>query len=99
MLRRKRNILTSGNCTLRDGIEAMGVSAGAKRWSGYAPLEGEQLDEWQLHVEERERSYGTFAGRKRWSVCCIGEEQLDEWQLCVEGREKKLWYVCWRRDV
>jgi hypothetical protein len=33
----------------------------AKR-DGYAALEGEQLDEWQLYVEERERSYGTFAG-------------------------------------
>jgi hypothetical protein len=32
------------------------------RWSGYAALEGEQLDEWQLYVEGRERSYGTFAG-------------------------------------
>jgi hypothetical protein len=25
-------------------------------------LEGEQLDEWKLHLEERERSYGRFAG-------------------------------------
>jgi hypothetical protein len=33
----------------------------AKRWSA---LEGEQLDEWQLYVEGRERSYGTCAGRR-----------------------------------
>jgi hypothetical protein len=60
MLRRKRNSLTSGNCTLRDEKEPMVFWA--KRWSGYAALEGEQLDEWQLYVEGRERSYGTFAG-------------------------------------
>jgi hypothetical protein len=32
-------------------------------------LEGEQLDEWQLYVEGRERSYGTCAGQldERWS--------------------------------
>jgi hypothetical protein len=34
----------------------------AMRWLVYAVLEGEQLDEWQLYVEERERSYGTSAG-------------------------------------
>jgi hypothetical protein len=57
MLRRKRNSLTSGNCPLRDEKEPMVFWA--MRWSGYAALEG---DEWQLNVEERERSYGTFAG-------------------------------------
>jgi hypothetical protein len=93
MLRRKRNSLTSGNCTLRDGEESMvrllgyemvwlccvgrgtsgrvAIGTGKKlwyvcwamRWSGYAVLEGEQLDEWQsLYVEGRERCYGTFAG-------------------------------------
>jgi hypothetical protein len=31
---------------------------------GWSALEGEQLDEWQLYVEGRERSYGTFAGRR-----------------------------------
>jgi hypothetical protein len=60
MLRRKRNSLTSGNRALRDEKEPMVFWA--KRWSGYSVLEGEQLDEWQLNVEERERSYGTFAG-------------------------------------
>jgi hypothetical protein len=59
MLRRKRNSLTSGNCTLRDEKEPM-VFWARWRWSA---LEGEQLDEWQLYVEGRERSYGTFAGR------------------------------------
>jgi hypothetical protein len=59
-LRWKGNSLTSGNCTLRDEKEPMVFWA--KRWSGYAVLEGEQLDEWQLYVEERERSYGTSAG-------------------------------------
>jgi hypothetical protein len=58
MLRWKRNSLTSGNCTLRDEKEPMVFWA--KRWSA---LEGEQLDEWQLYVEGRERSYGTCAGR------------------------------------
>jgi hypothetical protein len=57
MLRRKRNSLTSGNCALRDEKEPMVFWA--KRWSA---LEGEQLDEWQLYVEGRGRSYGTFAG-------------------------------------
>jgi hypothetical protein len=60
MLCRKRNSLTSANCTLRDEKESMVFWA--KRWCGYAVLEGEQLDEWQLYVEGRERSYGTFAG-------------------------------------
>jgi hypothetical protein len=58
MLRRKRNSLTSGNCTLRDEKEPM--VSWAKRWSA---LGGKQLDEWQLYVEGRGRSYGTFAGR------------------------------------
>jgi hypothetical protein len=58
MLRRNRNSLTSANCALRDEKEAIWV----KRWSVNAALEGEQLDEWQLYVEGRERSYGTFAG-------------------------------------
>jgi hypothetical protein len=57
MLRGKRNSLTSGNCTLRDEKESM--VSWAKRWSA---LGGEQLDEWQLYVEGRGRSYGTFAG-------------------------------------
>jgi hypothetical protein len=57
MLRRKKNSLTSGNCTLRDEKEP--TVFWAKRRSA---LEGEQLDEWQLYVEERERSFGTFAG-------------------------------------
>jgi hypothetical protein len=59
MLRRKRNSLTNGHCTLRDEKEPMVFWA--KRWSG---LEEEQLDEWQLYVEGRERSYGTCAGRR-----------------------------------
>jgi hypothetical protein len=49
MLRRKRNSLTSGNCTLRDEKEPMVFWA--KRWSA---LGGEELDEWQLYVEGRE---------------------------------------------
>jgi hypothetical protein len=63
MLRRKRNSLASGNCTLRDEKEAM--VCWAKRWSGHAALEGEQLDEcqWQLDIEGRERSHGMCAGR------------------------------------
>jgi hypothetical protein len=44
MLRRKRNSLTSGNCASRDEKEPMVFWA--QRWSGYAALEGEQLDEW-----------------------------------------------------
>jgi hypothetical protein len=61
MLRRKRNSLTSANCTLRDEKEP--IVFWAKRWSA---LEGEQLDERQLYVEGRERGYwyGTFAGRR-----------------------------------
>jgi hypothetical protein len=58
MLRRERNSLTSGNCTLRD--EKKSMVFWAKRWSA---VEGEQLDEWQLCVEGRERSYVTCAGR------------------------------------
>jgi hypothetical protein len=64
MLRRGRNSLTSGNCALRDEKESMVFWA--KRWSA---LEGEQLDEWQLYVEGRQRSYGKCAGRRdslRW---------------------------------
>jgi hypothetical protein len=34
------------------------------RWSVYAALEEEQLDEWQLCVEGPEKSYGTCAGRR-----------------------------------
>jgi hypothetical protein len=37
-----RGGLMIGNCMLRDGKE----SIWAKRWSGYAVLEEEQLDEW-----------------------------------------------------
>jgi hypothetical protein len=58
MLRWKRNSLTSANRTLRDEKELM--IFWAKRWS---TLEGEQLDEWQLYVEGRERSFGTCTGR------------------------------------
>jgi hypothetical protein len=64
MLRRKRSSLTSGNCRLRDGEEAMVRLLGEEMvWLCCAVLEGEQLDEWQLYVEGRGRSYGTFAGR------------------------------------
>jgi hypothetical protein len=42
----------SGNCMLRGEKEPM--LFWAKRWSA---LEGEQLDEWQLYVEGRERGY------------------------------------------
>jgi hypothetical protein len=59
MLRWKGNSWTSGNCTLRDEKEPMVFWA--KRWSA---LGGEQLDEWQLYVDGRERSYGTCAGRR-----------------------------------
>ena len=38
--------------SLRDEKEPMVFWA--KRWSGYAVLEGEQLDEWQLYVEGRD---------------------------------------------
>jgi hypothetical protein len=38
------------------------------RWSGYAALEGEQLDEWQLYVEGRERANG-FLGEE---MVCVG---------------------------
>jgi hypothetical protein len=61
MLRWKGNSLTSGNCTLRDGKELWYVSG--RRDGLLCCVEGEQLDEWQLYVEGRERSYGTFAGR------------------------------------
>jgi hypothetical protein len=50
MQRRKRDSLKSGNCTLRDEKEP--TVNWAKRWSDYAALEGEQLDEcqWQLTI-------------------------------------------------
>jgi hypothetical protein len=61
MLRRKRNSLTSGNCTLRDQKErAYGFLGEEMVW--LCCVGREQLDEWQLHVEGRGRSYGTFAG-------------------------------------
>jgi hypothetical protein len=69
MLRRKRNSLTSGNCTLRDE-EAMSL------WFLCWALEemvcvglccvGEQLDEWQLYVEGRERAYGFLGEEMVW---------------------------------
>jgi hypothetical protein len=59
MLRRKRNSLTSGNCTLRDGIEAM-VRVLGKEMVWLCCVEGEQLDEWQLYVEGRERAMVRF---------------------------------------
>jgi hypothetical protein len=60
----KGNSWTSGNCTLRGGKEAMVRLLGYEMvWLCCAVLEGEQLDEWQLYVEGRERSDGTFAGR------------------------------------
>jgi hypothetical protein len=65
----------------------------AKRWSA---LEGEELDEWQLYVEGRERSYGTCA-RRRDGLRLEGEE-LDEWQLYVEGRERSYGRFAGRRD-
>jgi hypothetical protein len=67
MLRWKGNSLTSANCTLRDGNEAIR----AKRWSGYVGYQEEQLDEWQLCVEGRERAYG-FLGEEMVWLCCVG---------------------------
>jgi hypothetical protein len=67
MLRWKGNSLTSGNCTLRDGKEAIL----AKRWSVYAALEEEQLDALQLYVEGRERAYG-FLGEEMVWLCRVG---------------------------
>jgi hypothetical protein len=64
MLRWKGNSLTSANCTLRDEKEPM--VSWAKRWSA---LGGEQLDEWQLYVEGRERSY---LGEGIVGLCCVG---------------------------
>jgi hypothetical protein len=58
MLRRKRNSLTSGNYTLRDGKELWYV---CYRWSGYAALEGEQLDECNCTLRDEKRWY--CAGR------------------------------------
>jgi hypothetical protein len=40
------------------------------RWSVYAALEEEQLDEWQLYVEGRERAYG-FLGEEMVWLCCV----------------------------
>jgi hypothetical protein len=54
-----------GNCMLRYGKEAIW----AKRWSVYAALEEEQLDELQLYVEGRERSR---LGEEMVGLCCIG---------------------------
>jgi hypothetical protein len=58
-----------------------------RQWSA---LGGEQLGEWQLYVEGRERSYGTvrvlLGEEMGWSA--LEGEQLDEWQLYVEGRER-----------
>jgi hypothetical protein len=59
-----RGGLMIGNCMLRDGKEAIW----AKRWSVYAALEEEQLDELQLYVEGRERAYG-FLGEE---MVCVG---------------------------
>jgi hypothetical protein len=70
MLRRRRNSSTSGNCTLRDEKESMVFWA--KRWSSCAALEGEQLDEWQLYVEGRERSNGSLLGYEMVCLCCVG---------------------------
>jgi hypothetical protein len=67
MLRRKRNSLTSGNCTLRDEKEPM--VCWAKRWS--AMLGGEQLDEWQLYVEGRERAMVRLLGEEMVWLCCV----------------------------
>jgi hypothetical protein len=84
MRRRKRNSLTSGNCTLRDEKESMVFWA--KRWSA---LEGEQLDEWQLYVEGPERSYGTFAGRRDGlSVLCRKRNSLTSGN-CTSRDEKE----------
>jgi hypothetical protein len=67
MLRRKRNSLTSSNCTLRDG--KLCYVCWAMRWSGYAALEGEELHECQLYVEGRERSY---LSEGIVGLCCVG---------------------------
>jgi hypothetical protein len=56
-----------GNCMLRNGKEAIW----AKRWSVYAALEEEQLDELQLYVEGQERAYG-FLGEEMVWLCCVG---------------------------
>jgi hypothetical protein len=91
MLRRKRNSLTSGNCTLRDGKEPMVFWA--KRWSA---LEGEQLDEWQLYVEGRERAYG-FLGEEMVWLFCVGRGTASRVAIVRCGAGKKLWYVCWAK--
>jgi hypothetical protein len=55
-------------------------------------VEGEQLDEWQLYVEGRERCYGTFAGlcdglsmlrRKRNSLTSANRTLRDEKESMV----------------
>jgi hypothetical protein len=56
-----------GNCMLRNGKEAIW----AKRWSVYAALEEEQLDELQLYGEGQERAYG-FLGEEIVWLCCVG---------------------------
>jgi hypothetical protein len=43
----------------------------AMRRSVYAALEKEQLDEWQLYVEGRERAYGFLGDEMVW-LCCVG---------------------------
>jgi hypothetical protein len=65
-LRWEGNSLTSGNCTLRDE---------KKRAYGFLGeemvyVEGEQLDEWQLYVEGRERCHGL--GYEMVCLCCVG---------------------------
>jgi hypothetical protein len=74
MLRRKRNSLTSGNCTLRDEKEPMVFWA--KRWSGCAALGGEELDEWQLYVEGREKSYVRVLGDVCWVMRWYGRRDM-----------------------
>jgi hypothetical protein len=82
MLRRKRNRLTSGNCTLRDEKEPMVFWA--KRWSGYAALEGKSWTSGNCTLRDEKEPMVFWA--KRWSA--LEGEQLDEWQLYVEGRER-----------
>jgi hypothetical protein len=53
---------------LRDEKEPM-VFWAKRQWSA---LGGEQLGEWQLYVEGRERSYGTCAGRRDGMAICVG---------------------------
>jgi hypothetical protein len=62
MLRRKRNSLTSGNCTLRDGIEAM------------VRVLGDEMV-WLCCVRRgtagRVAIVGRGAGKKLWYVCWV----------------------------